>query len=220
MCERINPGGVPAMTRRNATMPFVLALLLVALAIAGCTSTVKSDVTRFHRNELPQGETIRVVAKDPARQGDIEFEHYAQMVRDKLREIGYTPVTGDQQAALTAQLDYSVSDKDTLVRSRPADFVVYHFAWGHYHDPYYFGFHHDWERETYTYTVYHRDLSLAILENGSEGRHRFEGRVHSVGREQEIAKVMPYLVTALFKNFPGESGVTKVVEIEREDHFH
>jgi hypothetical protein len=43
----------------------------------------------------------------------------------------------------------------------------------------------------------------------------FEGRVQSTGREREIARVMPYMITAMFNNFPGESGVTKVVTIEK-----
>ena len=29
------------------------------------------------------------------------------------------------------------------------------------------------------------------------------------------AKVIPYMITALFTNFPGESGVTKIVSIEK-----
>jgi len=42
----------------------------------------------------------------------------------------------------------------------------------------------------------------------------FEGRVESVGRDKRLPEVMPYLVEALFTDFPGESGVTREIKVE------
>jgi hypothetical protein len=201
----------PAILRLGCALLLVLATTL----LGACTVQVKSDVTRFHENALPRGETIRVVAAGPAAAADLEFRHYADMVAGHLKRIGYTPVAGDAPAQLTATLAWSVADKDTITRSRPDTFVSYHFAWGHYHDPWYFGVHDAWEDEVYTYVVYHRDVSVVIADPA--GKHLFEGRVHSAGREREISQVMPYLLTALFSNYPGESGVTKLVTIRRDD---
>lgn len=205
------------MTTRGLYRGAAILLLLAAALLGACTVQVRSDVTRFHENALPRGETIRVVAADPEQARSIEFQHYADMASGHLKRIGYTPVAADAEAQLTATLAWSVSDKDTITRSRPDNFVSYHFAWGHYHDPWYFGVHDAWENEVYTYIVYHRDLSVTIAETGPGGRHLFEGRVHSAGREREISRVMPYLLTALFSNYPGESGVTKLVTIRRDD---
>jgi len=44
----------------------------------------------------------------------------------------------------------------------------------------------------------------------------FEGRVESIGASRQMQEVMQYLITVLFSNFPGESGVTKVVTIEMD----
>jgi len=104
----------------------------------------------------------------------------------------------------------------TNVRSdHTRGYARYHFYYGHFHDPFYYGFYDDWRPEVYTYTVYNRLLRMNIVSADDEQKVVFEGRVQSIGREREIARVMPYLITAMFSNFPGESGVTKVVTIDK-----
>ncbi len=48
----------------------------------------------------------------------------------------------------------------------------------------------------------------------ADGEKLFEGRAVSIGRDNKMPEIMPYLAQAMFTNFPGESGVTKVVTIE------
>lgn len=199
---------------------YVLILLPLLLVPGACTSNLKSEVVTFHEGPLPRGETIRVLAPDSAKTGSLEFEHYAAMVRENLRKIGYNPVSGDEPADLLAELDYSVSEGMTNVRSRPTTmnrgYVRYHFYYGHFHDPFYYGFYRDWQPDIYTFTVYNRKLEMNIVRNNDEREVLFEGRVQSIGRDQEIARIIPYLITAMFRNFPGESGVTKVVTIGKD----
>lgn len=203
---------MPSMNRRH----FAVVALIGMLLQSGCGQHLRGDVVTFHDNPLPAGETIRVQPLDAGKRGSLEFEHYAAMVRERLRKIGYTPVEAGESSQLVAEMDYSVSDSDTMVRSFPRTYARYHFYFGRYHDPFYYGLYNDWEPEVYSYTVYHRTLRLNIRHSEPGGKTLFEGRVHSTGREQEIARVMPYLVTAMFNNFPGESGVTKIVTIDRD----
>lgn len=200
------------MKRSFIALPLLATLLLM---VAGCASRITSDVVTFHEGGLPRGETIKVVPLEESRAGSLEFQHYAGLVRDKLRQIGYTPVAANESAELIAQLDYSVSEGQPQTRTR-GSYVHYHFRYGRFYDPFYYGLRHDWQPEVYTYTVYNRIVTLNIVKAGDSGQTLFEGRVQSVGREKEIAKVMPYLITAMFNNYPGESGVTKVVTIERQ----
>ncbi|GAB3093389.1 DUF4136 domain-containing protein [Aestuariicella hydrocarbonica] len=192
---------------------FLLPALMVVLA--GCVEKIKSDVVTFHEGELPRGESIRIEPLDPRKKGSLEFHHYATMVTENLRRIGYTPMEGDQPTQLVAELDYSISDGLTEVQSRPGNYVRYHFWYGHYYDPFYYGFHQDLEPEIYAYTVYNRILLMNIVRTDND-KKLYEGRVQSVGPEKEIAKVMPYMITAMFANYPGESGVTKVITIEKK----
>jgi len=42
----------------------------------------------------------------------------------------------------------------------------------------------------------------------------FEGRALSEGLNGQLVPVMPYILDALFKDFPGSSGSTKTVRVE------
>ncbi|MDR2213935.1 MAG: DUF4136 domain-containing protein [Pseudomonadales bacterium] len=196
------------------------ALVGVALLLSACVSSIRSDVLTFHEGPLPAGEAVRVVALDPVKQNSLEFQSYARLVEAELRKIGYQPST-DANAPLIAALDYSVAPYSTTVSSmggrgpRPF-FARYHFSYGRYYDPFYFGLYNDWGPSSYTTTPnYLRTVTLNIERNDADRERLFEGRVQSSGRQNLLPELMPYLLTALFQNYPGESGVTKVVTIEQ-----
>lgn len=197
--------------------------LLIAAAlttVAACAQYLRSDVVSFHEDELPQGETIRIEAADPAKADSLEFRSYSTMIAEQLRKLGYMPqLDPDADAVLIAEVDYSVmaGGSETRTTRRMAPSVRYHFYYGDYLAPFYFGLSDSWDEDVTTTPAYVRQLSLNIVRNNTERTHLFEGRVRSSGRQGELAQVMPYLVTALFSNFPGESGVTKVVTIEMDE---
>ena len=187
----------------------ILAFLLL---LGACAGQVTSEVTRFHQDSQPLGETIAVVPSAASKQGSLEFASYARLVAVKLSKIGYRVVDANANPDLLAKMDYAVGPAETKIKSWPRNFVHYRFHYGYYY-PYYYGGFWD-EPEIYSYTVYPRALDLAIVR--SNGESIFEGHVKSIGLEQNINQVMPYLVEAMFNNYPGESGVTKVVTIQKD----
>lgn len=196
------------------------ALAAMLLLLQGCTQFLRGDVVAFHEDSLPMGETIRVEALDAEKGRSLEFRAYARMIADELRELGYMPVEAPGAAAtLIAEVDYSVTSggEETRTTRRFPPYVRYHFHYGRFQDPFYFGFDNSWTDTVTTTPSYLRQLSLNIVRNDAERTRLFEGRVRSSGRQGELAEVMPYLVTALFENFPGESGVIKVVTIEMDE---
>jgi len=196
-----------------------LALYSLSLfMLAGCSSFLRSNVVTFHEGPLPTGETIKVVASDPARQQSLEYRSYANLVSAELAKIGFSTVSGDEDARLLAELDYSVELGPTTISvERPDRFVRYHFYYGRYYDPFYFGIYNRWGPEVITTPSYLRTLQLNIVSNDAERTRLFEGRVQSSGKQNQLPQIMPYLITAMFANYPGESGVTKVVTIEMDE---
>lgn len=191
----------------------VLALAIVA----GCTSRVSSDVVAFHNDPMPQGETIRVAPSDPAKEQSLEFRSYAQLIGQELNKLGYRYVDDpNAPATLVAEVDYSVESGPTDIQSDAPlqPFVRYHFFYGRYYDPFYYGINNGWAPDVYSTPTYIRNLSVNIVVNNGERDRVFEGRVQSRGIQDQLPEIMPYLVTAMFRNFPGESGVTKVVTLE------
>ena len=206
-------------------MKFVLPVITAGLLVlSGCASRISGDVTTFHENVMPAGETIRVVAADPEKNQSLEFRSYAQRINEELRRIGYTPVTEpDVVADLIAEVDYEVEAGPTEVYTdRSRSYVRYHFGFGRYYNPWYFGFYDPfydplWSQpEVYSNPTWQRSLELNIQKADGEHERVFEARVESNGNENSLPEVMPYLITAMFENFPGESGTTKVVTIEKD----
>jgi hypothetical protein len=178
----------------------------------------RGDVVTFHEGPLPAGETIRVVASDPNKQASLEFRSYANLVSEQLRAIGYEPTT-NASADLVAEVDFDVvAELSSVTVDRTRPFARYHFGYGRFYDPFYFGLYNDWGRDVYTTRpTYLRTLELNIARDDDERERIFEGRVQSTGSQSLLPEVMPYLVTAMFENYPGENGVTKVVTIERDE---
>ena len=63
----------------------------------------------------------------------------------------------------------------------------YHFHYGRFYDPFYFGFDNSWTDTVTTTPSYLRQLSLNIVSNDTERTRLFEGRVRSTGRQGELA---------------------------------
>ena len=71
--------------------------------------------------------------------------------------------------------------------------------------------------EVYSYTVYPAYLSMRI----SRVAHNvslFEGRAETQARNNNLTRLVPNLVTAMFTNFPGRSGETVRVTVEPPKH--
>jgi hypothetical protein len=190
---------------------------VAALLLAACAAPFKGEVTTFHEWKHPHGDTIRIVPLDERKLGSLEFREYAGLVAERLQQMGYSVVGEDESSQFVAQMDYFIDTGRTEIQTWPSDAVWYHFSYGHYRDPFYYGVGY-WGPEVYSYTVYTRSLSVVIRStpDGGPGTVVYEGRVHSVGASHRLEEIMPYMVTAMFTNFPGESGLTKIVTVETD----
>ncbi|MEM6681320.1 MAG: DUF4136 domain-containing protein [Pseudomonadota bacterium] len=196
----------------------------LALGLAACAQNIKSDVARFHQLQtVPQGATFAIVPQNDERIGSLEFQQYASLVRAKMVQQGFTPVNAGNASDLVVSLDYGVSDSDQVIRSRPGFVGGAGFGFGRGFHPFYgvgggFGPGGFGGPDVYSYAVYTRNVGIQVyrpsLADDKPNTVVFEGRVESVGRDKRLPEVMPYLVEALFTDFPGESGVTSKVKVK------
>ncbi|MBL4800590.1 MAG: DUF4136 domain-containing protein [Emcibacter sp.] len=211
----------------------LLSVVLLAGLIAGCNSTFKSNVSRFHELPAPKGETVMIVPLDPTKNTSLEFVSYANMLGSYLSRQGYAPAA-DGEPDLIVEMDYSVDDGKVMVRSFGTG---YGFGYGHFgpyghfgryggyyssfygsfYSPFYSPFYRHSlfnDNEVRSYVNYTRKLTMVIRPNGAGKKNLFEGTVESTGRSKNLAQLMPHMIQALFSNFPGESGTTNKVVIE------
>jgi len=194
-----------------------LTLIALSLFVASCASNVRNDVAVFHDLPAANGASISITALKEENKDGIEFGQYAILVATALEGQGYEIKDGDSD--LVATLDYSRSEGRDKMRSMHggrADQRYWNsslgFFWG-YSDPFYRS-PFDNRSDVMIMTVYAHELKLLI--DDGDGKRVYEGTVIAENRSKELAEMMPYLVEAMFTDFPGESGKTKHILIEKD----
>ncbi|MEN3952177.1 DUF4136 domain-containing protein [Iodidimonas sp. SYSU 1G8] len=194
----------------------IIVALAAVLMLAGCASKFRSDVSSWHRLPAPSGETFVIDAKDPRKQGSLEFAQYASLVAAQLERVGYRSAARGGQPDLIVRLDYGLDGAREKVRSSGGGLYGGYYG---YHRPFwgpygwgYGGF--DDYPDVRSYTVYQRKLEMEIADARNPGQNLYETRVVSDGRSNRLEEVMPLMVRTLFEEFPGPSGVTREISID------
>ena len=196
-----------------------LVALLVAGALAGCATgpqLIRTQVTTFNDWTTLPSEKTYVFSRTLEFQNSLELRSYEDMVRDELTLRGFRLANDPSRAQLAVTLRPSISTTQVRVRDPwPVDPFWRPYGWygwrglGWY-DPY-------WAfppaYSDYTVDVFRRRLELDIDSKTVTGRRYYEGRVESTGETDSLGAVMPYLIRALFSDFPGNNGQTRRVDV-------
>ena len=207
------------------TLPrFLSAFALVAgaLVLGGC-GTLVSNVTTYH--SLSSGATLSgSVAVDIDGSGSgLEKESYAARVQGDLGHAGLVPAGSRKTADYVASLSYSIDSGRSYTFTQP----VYAPDWnqpyfGGYwvatrHGPRYVGaFYTAPVYDVVGYTTgtavtYTRTANLKLV-RAKTGKTVWEGRNKSGGPENDIGAVLPGMIDAMLKDFPGPSGKTRMIQ--------
>lgn len=204
-----------------------LLTLAALLALGGCATGFPAQVSRFQAMPAPQGQSFIVEAADPADRGGLEFARYADLVRRHLVALGYTEAASADAASLRVSLDYGVDQGREEISAWPTrGFSPWYggfglrggwgrgwsrfgafgrgrsaFFWG-WDDPFWFG-GDDVEADT----VYTSFVDVDIRRAG-DGKSVFEGTAKARSRSDDLKRLVPNLVEAVFTGFPGHDGET------------
>jgi hypothetical protein len=96
-----------------------------AIALAGCATSLPTQVTRFQAMPAPSGQTFYVVPASGAPAG-LEFGQYASLVSQQLAARGYRPAGAPQLADMLVRMSFDVDQDvdyrvDPIARSRMYD---------------------------------------------------------------------------------------------------
>ncbi len=205
----------------------VIIAAVAVLGLAACVSPkyVTSDVTRFHTlPAAPSGQTFAITALNRDQEQSLEYRQYADLVNAKLTALGLKQFTGGSgKADYVVTLDYDVNGPTPDVRSRTGNVSVgFGFGSGYYgrHNAWAFGGAYDPWYDNYTTTeqIYTRRVELTMYKGATYATDKpervFEGRALSEGLNGQLLPVMPYILDAIFRDFPGASGSTRTVRVE------
>jgi Domain of unknown function (DUF4136) len=197
-----------------------LLAVVVLVALSACATQVRTQVTRFnHMPAVANGDTFAVVPiKEQA--SSLEWEHYAELVAQQLASNGYArlPLSEVARAKYGVLFSYTIDRGRTVTTEVPVVNQIpgstTTFSYGSnsgvaYTQPTYSV---NWEPATAT--MFARELELEIFDTqqnwASQGHSPpiFQADARSAGVSGSLAPVMPAMIAAVFKDFPGKSGET------------
>lgn len=219
----------------------VLALLLLGL-LAACAAPFQSRVTRFNALAPAQGEAFVVQPRDPEQAGGLEFAQYAQEVTRRLVAEGYRAARSPTEAALVVTLGYGVDEGRERVATRPGAALGYGYGfssfgyggfghrfghrgygrfggryglgYGGFYDPFWDSYAYGFGApEVYSFTEFGSFVEVEMRRTAT-AETVFEGRAEASSRDDDLPRLVPNLVQALFTGFPGRSGETVRVAID------
>jgi hypothetical protein len=168
-----------------------MTLLAVVIAFSGCGQSISATISAYHT--LPDSTTPTRYAFVTLKDQDENRENaaYKNIIRQELIKHRFLE-TDVKNASLLLSFSYGINE------GREAESQEL--------------FH------TSSYTEYRRGLWLFIFQKGAAGEEEkkvvYEGSVMCVGTLTQVSTAMPEMIRALFRDFPGESGMKRKVFIE------
>lgn len=204
-----------------------ITLCLIALASAlffnGC-SQIQSSVSVFHDLPPTGNQETFVVVDVEEHQETLEFKTYKKQIEEHLIEYGWVVEPGRPwNANRFVYIEYGIGEGRSVSGSVPIFGQTgggSSYTSGTISNPQ--GDYANFSSSTYTAptygqvgeipyskTRYDRFLVLAIKDK--KKKNIFEATVISSGESPQVSAVLPNMIEALFKDFPGSSGTTKRV---------
>lgn len=205
-----------------------LLFLAIAVFLAGCATFVESDVARFHQLDQEPLDKTYFLQAAPGQSGDLEFLHYSGLIESGLRANGYSK-SAPSAAGMVASFVYRIDNGRATVSSYPifgstggatsrasgtltAGTSQYQYSGTISSAPKIgvvgSGVSSD--------VVYMRQLDFFLRKQSAGadgGRILYQATVKSEGVNSSLSAVMPAMIEALFKEFPGKSGEAKTIRI-------
>jgi hypothetical protein len=221
-------------TPRSVALSRSALIVLALLALAGCGTLVRTQVTAFNEIEAGAlaGRTVAVVPADPAKAPSLELDRYRQAIAARLAARGLVVVDAAEDAELLARIDAEIDGGRDREITRTMPVFGYGYGIGPfpvapyrcvgrgadrncYHPPPRYGVI-GYETRYDTVREYTRTLSLRLVETTADGRPVYEGTAVSRGACGSLPAVFGIMADALFEDWPGADGLVRTVEVRAE----
>lgn len=184
--------------------------------LGACSSSVDCDVVTYHSLERPSGERISVVADELNVSDPDLYANVAGQVETALLKAGYSSAGGGE-ADLVFAVRYGVGTGPDEMKRVPRCSNRYVFKGDNYGSPYYRGLEcYEEAPEAVNNYIHYLEIKVFDPVSAATGNSAtiYEGLAQSLSWSDDIEQLMPYLVTALFDNFPGRSGEIRSVAVD------
>lgn len=208
-----------------------LSALFTLIFLSGCAGTVQTKKTAFYKSDFVPSGSVFVASPDQKVNDSLEFEKYKGIIEGYFSASGFSISENMDDSDFVAFITYGIDSGKEKVGSAPifgqtgggttySSGTVYGSGGGYgsysgssYSMPTYgvVG------SSTYSRTIYTRAVSLDIVKTQSLKENIpkkvFELRAKSSGECGIINGVLPEILEAMFKDFPGKNGETTIVDV-------
>ena len=209
---------------------FLVILLALSCLVSGCATKIRSEVTSFHHWPTDVAGRRFTFVHEGDEDKSLERQSYENLIRGELQKLGLAEQTTEAPSQLAVRVDYLINGRDVRVIETVLVDPWYGTPWygPGFYNPYwgwhgygpYFGPYQGpmWpsmpvaREQSRRYSIFQRDVRIRITDQLSQ-QTWFEVSVRSEGDQGNLATVMPYLIQAAFKDFPGTPGVPRVIEL-------
>jgi len=213
------PQGVQ-VARSSLHFPMGVWLAAVLITLGGCASTLSARVTTYQQWPIgAQGEYYRIVpASDQS--GNLQFAAFSDMLRASIGPIGLREAVDGVQPRFDVRMEYGNPVKQTWVQ-RYNDGYFYDGWMG----PAFGGYYGGWGRWgggvfftpsviNVPVNVYQNTLTVTLSDQEDGGREVYRATAVHTSETDNLDSVMPYLMQAIFDDFPGNNGQVREVRYE------
>jgi hypothetical protein len=200
----------------------------LTLAMGGCATTVRSDVTTFQQWPVQmQDKSYSFTAPSP-QEDTLELRTYQNLVRGQLARLGFNEAQGTP--ALHVSMRFMTTEIPVQV-VEPAFGGFYPYGGrygfygprrfgGYYGSPFfgggpYFGGFGGPAYDVYEENRYQRQLQILIATNA--GKPLYDVTVRNTSRASSTPALMPALVQSAFEGFPGPNGAVRRIELKQQN---
>ena len=207
------------------------ALIMLSVLLSSCgtlITSITSDISVFHRmpptlTNATKYSFLRLKGQETS----LEHASYEEFIRNDLGKHNFREVQF-QEAEVVVIFFYGITQGRQEISSIPifgqTGISSSHTYGGLYNLGAYPGFSGTTTyvpsygiigSMPYSSTEYTRYLSMSIYKRPKTDKEKlekvYEGKVISSGSSNQLPKIAPYMIRALFKNFPGDNGRTETV---------
>jgi hypothetical protein len=205
-----------------------IVLVFLFVLLGGCGSFIETRVSAFHELEQPLSGVTYALVPTKEQEGSLEFQSYSKLIKSELGKRGMTEAPY-AQAKYAIFMFYGINDGKQVVSSYPifgqtgtSSSYTTGTVTSYGNTASYSGT--TYKTPTYgtvgsgisTDTVFTRYLNMDIIDIAKSGNDKvqkvYEGKAISSGSNGQLAAVMPAIIRSVFKDFPGKSGVSKIIE--------
>jgi hypothetical protein len=204
--------------------PRLLGLALLALMLSGCASTMSSRVTTFQQWPVDAAGSRYVFERVGPQRDSLEQQQYEEEARAALGPTGLSEIRPGETARFGIAMEYGISPISVSVQrpvtdpfySNPRPVAVVgrdgrvYYRWV---QPYPFAYTY-WENTTVP--AFRNALKVEIRDRSQGNAKVYEATAVHVGSSENFPAVMPWLLRAVFDNFPNANGQVRDVTYKLE----